>query len=151
MASGGVIVFNNKSHGRSIAKMAGCSFNPECDITISRVGDDGELLGGVIYQNFTHESIAMHVAGFRKDWVTRDLIWVCFHYPFVQLGVNRIFGQVPETNTKALEFDLWFGFKILTKIDGVFPDGGVIVLVLEKDDCRWLKYKPKTIKFGQEV
>lgn len=113
--------------------------------------EDGELLGGVIYQNFTHESIAMHVAGLRDDWITRDLIWVCFHYPFVQLGVKRIFGQVPETNTKALEFDLRFGFKILTKIDGVFSDGGVFVLVLEKNDCKWLNYKPRTIKARQEI
>jgi len=145
-----MIVFNNKDHGRFIAKSAGCNFNPECDVVISRWAD-GVLLGGVIYQNFTHESIAMHVAGFRKDWVTRDLIWVCFHYPFVQLGVKRIFGQVPETNTKALEFDLRFGFKILTKIDGVFSDGGVIVLVLEREDCRWLKMKPRALKVGQEV
>lgn len=146
-----MIVFNNVEHGNSIAKAAGCNFNPACDIAIARQGDDGELLGGVIYQNFTHESIAMHIAGFSKQWVNRELIWVCFHYPFVQLGVNRIFGQVPEWNTKALEFDLWFGFKILTKIDGVFPNGGVIVLVLEKADCRWLNYKPKTLRPGKEI
>ena len=146
-----MIVFNNPDHGHRIAKEAGCNFNPACDISIGRETEDGELLGGVIYQNFTHESIAMHVAGFSKQWVTRDLIWVCFHYPFMQLGVKRIFGQVPETNTKALDFDLWFGFKILTKIDGVFPDGGVIVLVLEKADCRWLNFKPRSIRTRQEI
>ncbi len=145
-----MIIFNNKDHGRILAKEAGCNFNPEYDVCISR-WVDGLLLGGVIYQNFTGESIAMHIASFRKDWVTRDLIWVCFHYPFVQLGVKRIFGQVPETNTKALEFDLRFGFKVVTKVDGVFRDGGVIVLVLEKDDCRWLNYKPKTVKARQEI
>lgn len=133
-----------------IAKAAGCSFNPECDVAISR-WEDGLLLGGVIYQNFTHESIAMHVASFRNNWVTRDLIWVCFHYPFVQLGVKRIFGQVPETNIQALNFDLRFGFKILTKIDGVFPDGGVIVLVLERDECRWLDLKPRSLMPAQEI
>lgn len=147
-----MIIFNNEEHGRAIAKAAGCTFNPECDRAISRTSDrDGELLGGVIYQNFTRESIAMHTAGFNDRWVTRDLIWVCFHYPFVQLGVKRIFGQVPETNTKALEFDLWFGFKILTKIDGVFPDGGAIVLVLEREDCKWLNYKPRLVRPGQEI
>ena len=150
MADHGVIVFNEPSHGHTIARAAGCNFNPDCDVSISRVRG-GELLGGVIYQNFTHESIAMHVAGFSKQWLTRDLIWVCFHYPFEQLGVKRIFGQVPETNTTALHFDYWFGFKYLTKVDGVFPDGGVIVLVLEKEDCRWLKHRPKAIKPGQEI
>lgn len=145
-----MIVFNNPEYGLRIGRAAGCNFNPACDVSIARE-EDGELLGGVIYQNFTGESIAMHVASFSKKWLTRDLIWACFHYPFVQLGVKRIFGQVPETNTQALEFDLWFGFKTLTKIDGVFRDGGVIVLVLEKADCRWLKYRPKTIKAGKEI
>ena len=145
-----MIVFNAPEHGHRIAKQAGFHFNPACDMVISRTKDN-ELLGGVIYQNFTGESIAMHIGSFSKQWVNRELIWVCFHYPFVQLGVKRLFGQVPETNTKALEFDLWFGFKILTKIDGVFPDGGVIVLVLEKTDCRWLNYKPKTLRPGQEI
>lgn len=150
MADQRMIVFNNHDHGDAIARAAGCNFNPRCDIAITRVAGD-ELLGGVIYQNYTHESISIHVASFDKRAATRELLWVIFHYPFVQLGVKRIFGQVPETNTKALEFDLALGFKILTKVDGVFPDGGVIVLVLEKADCRWLNFKPKTLRAGQEM
>jgi hypothetical protein len=152
MAGIRMIVFNNEEHGRAIAKAAGCNFNPECDRSISRVSDeDGELLGGVIYQSFTGESIAMHVAGFDDRWINRDLVWVCFHYPFVQLGVKRIFGQVPESNKQALEFDLRLGFRFLVKVDGVFRDGGVIVLVLERDDCQWLNYKPRRLKPGQEI
>lgn len=146
-----MIVCNVEEHGRAIGKASGCNFNPECDRVIARTDEDGELLGGVIYQAFTGESIAMHVSGFRDNWVTRDLIWACFHYPFVKLGVKRIFGQVPESNVRALEFDLKIGFRFLTKIDGVFADGGVIVLVMERDDCKWLNYKPRTIKPRQEI
>lgn len=145
-----MITFNNAEHGHILARSAGCYFNPVSDTCISRCVND-ELLGGVIYTNYTRESIAMHVASFHDKWVTRDLIWVCFHYPFVQLGVKRIFGQVPETNTKALHFDLRFGFSILTKIDGVFPDGGMYVVKLERDECRWLDMKPRFLKPGQEI
>lgn len=144
-----MITFNDVNHGHQLARAAGCYYNPASDSCITRE-EDGELLGGVIFTNYTRESIAMHVASFRDNWVTRDLIWVCFHYPFVQLGVKRIFGQVPETNTKALHFDLRFGFKILTKIDGVFPDGGMYVVKLERDECRWLDMKPRFLKPGQE-
>lgn len=136
-----MIVFNNADHGHRIAKTAGSAFNPAVDVCISR-WEKGLLLGGVIYQNFTGESIAMHVAAFMPNWLNRELLWVFFDYPFNQLGVKRIFAQVPESNTHALEFDLRIGFRIVTKIDGVFPDGGVTVIVMEKADCKWLHFKP---------
>lgn len=90
----------------------------------------------------------MHVAGFRADWVNRDMLWVGFDYPFNQLGCKKIFGQVAESNRKALEFDLKLGFKIVTKLDDVFPDGGCFVLSLAREDCRWLKLKPRGLKAG---
>lgn len=145
-----MILFNNADHGQKIARTAGCYFNPASDICISR-WEEGFLLGGVIYQNFTGESIAMHTAGFHPKWISRDLLWVSFDYPFNQLGVKRIFGQVPESNTKALEFDLKIGFKVVTKIDGVFKDGGAIVIVLERADCRWLGLKPQTLRRREET
>lgn len=145
-----MIVFNNAEHGHRIAKEAGCNFNPAVDICISR-WEDGLLLGGVIYQNFTGESIGIHMAGFHPRWVNKDMLWVSFDYPFNQLGVKRIFGQVPESNAKALELDLRLGFRIVTKIDGVFRDGGVIVIVLEREDCKWLDLKPQTLRRRQEI
>ena len=145
-----MIVLNNAQHARMIAKAAGCTFNPEFDACISR-WKDGWLLGGVIYEDYTGESIKMHVAGFSPKWMTRDLLWAFFDYPFNQLGVKRIFGQVPESNTKALEFDLKVGFRIITKIDGVFEDGGLFIVVLERDDCRWLNYQPKGLMRGQDI
>lgn len=145
-----MIVFNNVDHGHRIAIEAGCYFNPAVDVCISRLENE-QLLGGVIYQNFTGESVAMHMAGFHPRWVNRDLIWVSFDYPFRQLGVKRVFGQVPESNTRALEFDLRFGFKVVTKIDGVFRDGGVIVIMLEREDCKWLNLKPQTLRCRQEI
>lgn len=144
-----MIVFNNPQHGKLLARESGCYFNPEVDVCIARC-DGPVLLGGVVYQNFTGESIAMHVASLVPTWLNRDLLWVSFDYPFNQLGVKRVFGQVPETNITALEFDLRIGFKVLTKIDGVFRDGGVFVIVLEREDCRWLDMKPRNLKRGQE-
>ena len=70
------------------------------------------------------------------------MLWVCFHYPFVKCNCRRMFGQVPETNTRALEFNRKLGFNILTVIPGVFVDGGVCVICMERSDCRWLRLKP---------
>src|SRR5690606_5638427 len=119
-----VIRFNDPEDGHAIATAAGCTFNPAVDQVIARVedlGEGAELLGGVIYQNYTGSSIACHVAGFVDHWINRDLLWVCFDYPFNQLGCKYIFGQVPSYNSKALDFDTKLGFKEVTRIPDVFP------------------------------
>ena len=54
-------------------------------------------MGGVIFSNYTGESIAMHSAAWDQHWINRDMLFVIFDYPFNQLGVKRMFGQVPRT------------------------------------------------------
>lgn len=139
------IVFNDHVHGYAIASASGTSFNPVVDICIGRVVGD-KLLGGVLFQNYTGSSIGIHVAGFADHWINRDMLWVCFHYPFVQLGCSKLFGQVPSTNSKALEFNLNLGFKEVARIEDVFPDGDLIVLTMQREKCRWLKLKPRGLK-----
>jgi len=145
-----VIVVNDWEHGIAIAKAAGTTFNTVCDHCVSRIDKDGELLGGVIFQGYTVASIQMHMAGFVDNWGTRDMVWCAFDYAFNQLGCRKVFGQVPEYNTKALEIDLKLGFKIVAKIDDVFPEGACLVLAMSREDCRWLKVKPKYIRSNRE-
>lgn len=145
-----MITFNAIEHGYRIAKAAGCTFNPEVDQVIS-LTSEGKLLGGNILQGYTGASIQMHTAGFAPRWATRDFLWCTFHYAFEQLGCRKVFGQVPESNTRALEIDQKLGFKIVARIDDVFPDGACIVLALAREDCRWLKLKPRGLKPGTET
>lgn len=146
-----MIVSGNAEYGRRIASAAGVTYNPLADPCLARV-ENGELLGGVTYQGYTGRggSIQMHMAGFAPRWADRDMLWVAFDYPFNQLGCNKVFGQVPESNPKALEIDLRLGFKIEAKIEGVFPDGACFVLALAREDCRWLKLKPRGLSAGTE-
>lgn len=139
-----MIMFNNPDHGFKIAELAQSSFNPATDQVISRV-IDGRLAGGSIYQNYTGEggSIGMHTAGLRPRWVNRDLLWVTFDYPFNQLKVSRIFGQVPSDNQAALGFDFNLGFRELLRVEGVFPDADMVLVQMLREECRWLHIKPK--------
>jgi RimJ/RimL family protein N-acetyltransferase len=139
-----MIVTGHHSHGHRIAQEAGFVYNPASDQVIARV-ENGELLGGVTYTGYTGASIQLHMAGFRHGWANRDFLWMAFDYPFNQLGCRKVFGQVPETNTLALEIDQKLGFKIIAKIEDVFPDGACIVLALAREDCRWLKLKPRNL------
>lgn len=140
-----MIEFGNPSHGFAIASSAGCTFNPTVDVVIGRTSQ-GNLLGGVLYQGYTGVSINMHVAGFHPKWINKDMLWVAFHYPFAQLRCKQVIGQVPSSNHKALEFDLKLGFKEVTRVPEVFPDGDLIVLALREEECRWHRIQPQKLK-----
>jgi len=137
------MISTNISFGYQIAEAAGVQFNPACDRIIARV-EDGRLLGGVIYTNFTGASIAMHVGSWDPTWCnTLYFVWAVFDYPFNKLGCNVIFGQVPESNSKALDFDIKVGFKVIGYVPDVFYDGGVHIIAMYRDECRWLKYNSR--------
>jgi hypothetical protein len=142
-----VIEFGNKMHGLAITAKAETLFNRDVDSTISR-SEDSSLLGGVVFSDFTQESIAIHVAGFRPGWLNRDMLWVMFHYPFVQLKVKKLFGFIKSSNTKTLDFASNIGFKEETRIRGVYSYADIVVLVMERETCRWLSIKPRDITNG---
>jgi len=142
-----MIHINNHEHGRRIAAQYGSIYSKELHTVISRT-ENGELYGGSLFENFTGKggSIAIHVGSFRKFWVNRDLLWMTFDYPFIQLGCNQVFGQVPAKNADAIKFNLSLGFKELVRIPSVFPDDDMILMNMVKEDCRALKLKPRDIK-----
>lgn len=108
------------------------------------------LYGGALYCNRTTESVTAHIGAWEENWLTRDLLWMMFDFPFNQLGVKRIFGQVNETNTHALTFDRKLGFREVARIDGVYDHGAAcIVLRMDREDCRFLNLKPR--RYGRNV
>lgn len=128
-----------------IAEKAGAPFNPRGSASIARVRD-GFVLGGAVYYHSTGESIAAHIAAFDEHWLNRDLLWVMFDYPFNQLCVKRIFGEISEDNTAALRFNEKLGFRKVARIEGVFPNNtACIVMRIDREDCRFLTIKPRTI------
>lgn len=134
------IRFNNNDDALAIAEEAGMIYNPFADQTIASIDKDGALKGGVIYTHWTGQggSIGMHSASFLPGWVNRTMLWVCFDYPFNQLQVKQIFGQVPTKNKKALRFNTHLGFTHLHRIVDVFPDDDMILMVMRREDCRFL-------------
>lgn len=148
-----MILFDEPRHGVIIADEVGVPFHPGRDHTIARERN-GKILGGVIYSDFTGASVCMHVAGFDPKWINRDMLWVCFHYPFVQLGVSKIFAKVEATNAQALEFDRKLGFNVEARIPGVFSSGDLVILSMCRPACRWLRLQPRLLvanRHEQEV
>lgn len=134
-----MIVTDVSRVGPWVCERTGGKFEPGCSAAIGWE-EDGELRAGVLYDQFNGRSICMHVAsdGSRK-WMTREYLWVCFDYPFHQLGVNRIIGLVDSTNEQALRFDLALGFKVECEIEDAGKTGSLVILSMSKDSCRWLR------------
>ena len=103
---------------------------------------DGRLCGVVLYERFSKKAIFMHVVGFEPKWFNRTFLWLCFHYPFEQLGVEKLFGLVSANRRHELAFFMKLGFIIETAIKEVYSDGAdQLVVVMRRENCKWLKLK----------
>jgi hypothetical protein len=131
------IIFGSTHHGRIIARGAGCGFDPEVDYVLSLVRP--ELLGGVIYTNYTGRSVQMHMAGFAPAWPTPQFMWAIYHFPFNFLGVEKVLGTVPSNNKRALAIDYKMGFTHVATIPDVVPGGDMEILSMARDKCKYLK------------
>jgi hypothetical protein len=145
-----VIEFNNIVHGFKIAAAIPRPYNPAVDIVISKVTPEGNVLGGVIYDGYTGGCIFMHQAGFSRNWLIGNMIWIVFDYPFNQLHVKKVAGTIPSRNKELLDFNRRLGFKEEARIKDAYPDGDMIVLTMERADCRWLNIKPKVYQIDKD-
>lgn len=138
-----MIEFGNAVHGFRIAAAIPRPFDATNNIVISNVTPEGNLLGGVIYDGFTGGCIFMHQAGFSRRWLGGNMLWIAFDYPFNKLKVNKVAGTINSNNQELLDFNRKLGFKEEARIKDAYLDGDMIVLTMERSECRWLNIKPK--------
>ena len=140
-----MIEIGNHTHGHWIAKATNAAFSPGVEICISR-SEQGKLLGGVIFGNYTGASACIDVAGFTPNWLSRNLLWLTFTYAFRQLGCRVLIGRLNSTNQKAIKFDTHIGFAEHSVIKDGVPNGDLILLTMRKEDCKWLNLKPTNLR-----
>lgn len=142
------IVLGNSAIARRIAMAADVPYDDTRDLVLAHLRNE-RLTGGVLYTAFTDASCFMHVAGFEPRWGSRDLLWVAFHYPFVQCQLERVFAVVPQINEASLRFVRHLGFREVSRVRDRYRNGRAdIVFALDKAACRWLGIRPRTIKEG---
>jgi RimJ/RimL family protein N-acetyltransferase len=127
-----------------------------CEWVASRVGEtefisaralgleqDGKLIAGVVYENYTGKNITMHVAAVPgKRWLNKDFLYRSFAYPFLQLNCNRVTGLVKADNLEAQKFDEHLGFKREGLLRQACEDGTDLILYgMLKTECRWIGNK----------
>lgn len=137
-----MILIDHPGDGQWILDRAGGTFVPGQDHSFGHYRR-GELVGGIVASSYLGNLIALHAAGVDPGWCSRELLWMAFHYCFVQLGVHKVVAPVPSDNHRALNVDLRAGFQLETIIkDAWAPGRHLMVLTMTMAQCRWLLIKP---------
>lgn len=109
---------------------------------------DSKIVGGVVFNQYNGASMQLHAHAERKNWFTKQGIWMIFDYAFNQAKVNVLIAQISEKNEKALNFANRSGFKLHSEIPGAHIDGNLLVFLMRKADCKWLSIRnQKDVQF----
>ena len=134
-----VVLCTDKSVvGPYIAKHCRMIFTPENSTTIGWI-KDGQISAGVWYEDYNKVSVMCHIAITRQ--LTPKYLYTIFHYPFVQLGVEKIVVPVLESNEESIGFVKNLGFEEKARLLDISPDGDMLFFVMSKDKCRFLGEK----------
>jgi hypothetical protein len=99
---------------------------------------DGELLCGVVYNHFSGNDIAMHVAG-EGLWATPAVLRAFFIYPFHQLKCQRVTAYVTSKNRKCLTLVERLGFKPEGCLREGSIDDDLLIFGMLRRECRWVE------------
>lgn len=132
------IVFDEPARvGWWVCERIGGEFNEKLAVAIG-LESDGQLIAGVIFDNYLGRSIAMHVAGEGGHWMTRSFARACFGYAFKQLKVKKIIGFVDSGNAQARRYDEHLGFVLEHVITDAGKVADLCIYSMTPDRCRFL-------------
>lgn len=140
-----MICIDKHNFGQHIAASVGVVYNPIADHCVARV-ENGRLLGGCIYQEFTGASVRIYSAGFTRKWVSPAFVAMSFDYPFNRLGCDKLIAIGHSKKRSALEIIRRLGFIEEAKISMAYMDGDMVILTMLRPQCRWLKLKPVSLQ-----
>jgi RimJ/RimL family protein N-acetyltransferase len=135
----------------AVARWVG-SYIPHMGATIkdfSAIGvadANGRPVAGVIYHDFIRDygTIQLSMAATSPRWAQKGIIKALLHYPFEQLGCNKVWTATPHTNERAIRFNRGLGFKQEGVLRHQFGKGvHAVVCGLLRNEYRTLFVKEK--------
>jgi RimJ/RimL family protein N-acetyltransferase len=101
---------------------------------------DGQLVAGVLYEDFNGANVVCHIAG-EGAWADRQFLAVIFDYPFNQLKVRRITVPVCGSNARSVKLVEHMGFVLESRLEQATLDSDLLLYRLFKDECKYLRGK----------
>lgn len=104
------------------------------------IDEKGDVEWVVGYTAFIGKTCQMHMVNLKGGYTPKKLLRDAFSYAFEDCGREKVLGVVNSLNTKAMDYDKKLGFNEILRFDGMHDDGGdLVVLEMNKANCRWLK------------
>lgn len=125
-------------------RIPGCKFRDDAR-TIGLAAPDGMIIASTVFDTFSQSSCFISVAAdTSRNWLTRDYLYHCFAYPFIQCNFRRVTCVVSEHNTPSLKFTRACGWKQ----EGIIRAAGIegedmLIFGMLRQECRWV---PATLR-----
>ena len=108
----------------------------ECSGQYARMDDVAVAVG---YDAFIGRTCCMHTVVQRPELLNRRMVRAAFAFPFERCGCEAVLALVDSANEAALAFDTRLGFHETGRIANGGPDADLVLLVMERAACRWLR------------
>ncbi len=105
---------------------------------------DGELIAGVIYENYNGRSLVVHLA--IEGRINRKFLAAVFGYGFKTCGIEKAIAPVSSANTKIKSLVEKMGFVKEATVKDADPRGDVELYTMRRKDCRFLEDR-----YGKEL
>lgn len=92
------------------------------------------------YNAFIGRACCMHSVIQHPESVTRQMVRETFEFPFLVCHCEVVLALVDSTNEAALRFDTKLGFHEACRIRNAGPDADLVILEMQRADCRWLRH-----------
>jgi hypothetical protein len=142
-----MVVIDNPFHGKALAvKIAegnpDATFGEGWDHCMTRLDDQGNLMGGFLFDHYLGRSICIHVAKWHPRWLNRDLLMASFGYVFLQLKVEKVLAMMRSTRPETLKFARGLGLEPEATVRDAVPGGDLVIYSMYAWQCRWLALVP---------
>lgn len=98
----------------------------------------GELIAGVVYNDYRGHSIHASIASADPRWASRRTLKAIFAYPFVQLKCGRITTYCGGAMTEVRRFNERLGFTQEGLLRQGFGDDDCVVFGMLREECKWI-------------
>jgi hypothetical protein len=145
------IRINAPGAGDWIMSRVGGVFTPRYDHSFARfLGSN--VRGGFVLTQYLGNSMTVHMAGDDKRWCNRELLWLVFHYAFIQLGCSKLLSPMAADDEVSMPMQIRAGWQIEAVVKDVYAPGRhMLVLTMSREACPWLNYRPKDWQDGKAV
>lgn len=107
--------------------------------TLGLESSDGNLIAGMVFENYNGSNLFIHCATRRAGSITREFLHACFHFCFIETHCRRVSCVVDESNQTCQRFVQDLGATEETRLVGAGLHGGdLIIYKMTPESCKWL-------------